>query len=129
MCDQCGYASVSAKGLAIHMGLGKCKRNVKENLANGVVVNNLVNGTPGVNNGATGGYESEDEEVSFSPRLGEEHSSSTSCNPSEGSSSKKSCQKGEKETSDTEETGGRPDRKRKRVEVQPLVKVGRKKHH
>ena len=80
MCDQCGYASVSAKGLAIHMGLGKCKRNVKENLANGVVINNLVNGTPGVNNGATGGYESEDEEVSFSPRLGEEHS--TSCNPS-----------------------------------------------
>ena len=84
MCDQCGYASVSAKGLAIHMGLGKCKRNVKENLANGVVVinNAVVNGTPGVNNGATGGYESEDEEVSFSPRLGEEHSSSTSCNPS-----------------------------------------------
>ena len=83
MCDQCGYASVSAKGLAIHMGLGKCKRNVKENLANGVVViNNVVNGTPGVNNGANGGYESEDEEVSFSPRLGEEHSSSTSCNPS-----------------------------------------------
>ena len=82
MCDQCGYASVSAKGLAIHMGLGKCKRNVKENLANGVIINNVVNGTPGVNNGANGGYESEDEEVSFSPRLGEEHSSSTSCNPS-----------------------------------------------
>merc|ERR1719192_1185411 len=88
-------------GLAIHMGLGKCKRNVKENLANGVVINNVVNGTPGVNNGANGGYESEDEEVSFSPRLGE------------------------KETSDTEETGGRPDRKRKRVEVQPLVKESR----
>ena len=82
MCDQCGYASVSAKGLAIHMGLGKCKRNVKENLANGVVVinNAVVNGTPGVNNGANGGYESEDEEVSFSPRLGEH--SSTSCNAS-----------------------------------------------
>jgi len=100
MCDQCGYASVSAKGLAIHMGLGKCKRNVKENLANGVVINSVVNGTPGVNNGANGGYESEDEEVSFSPRLGE------------------------KETSDTEETG-RPDRKRKRVEVEPLVKESR----
>ena len=62
VCDHCGYASISAKGLSIHMGLGKCKRTVKENLANGVSAN--------IGNGGSNGYESEDEEVSFSPRSG-----------------------------------------------------------
>ena len=61
VCDHCGYASISAKGLAIHMGLGKCKRTVKENLANDVVTSN----------GGTEGYESDDDEVSFSPRSGD----------------------------------------------------------
>ena len=63
VCDHCGYASISAKGLSIHMGLGKCKRNVKENLANGSLVTN--------GNGGTEGYESDDNEVSFSPRSGD----------------------------------------------------------
>ena len=68
VCDHCGYASISAKGLSIHMGLGKCKRTVKENLANGVVTSN----------GGTEGYESDDDEVSFSPRSGDLLSSSDS---------------------------------------------------
>ena len=63
VCDHCGYASISAKGLSIHMGLGKCKRTVKENLANGALVTN--------GNGGTEGYESDDNEVSFSPRSGD----------------------------------------------------------
>ena len=42
VCDHCGYASISAKGLSIHMGLGKCKRTVKENLANGALVTRVV---------------------------------------------------------------------------------------
>ena len=50
------------------MGLGKCKRTVKENLANGVVTSN----------GGTEGYESDDDEVSFSPRSGDLLSSSDS---------------------------------------------------
>ena len=63
VCDHCGYASISAKGLSIHMGLGKCKRTVKENLAN--------NGAVVTSNGGTEGYESDDDEVSFSPRSGD----------------------------------------------------------
>jgi hypothetical protein len=52
VCDHCGYVSISEKGLNIHKGLGKCKRNVRENL--------LVNHQ----NGLTDGHDSDDE-VSF----------------------------------------------------------------
>jgi len=91
VCDHCGYASISAKGLSIHMGLGKCKRTVKENLASGGVV---------TSNGETEDYQSDDDEVSFSPRTGG------------------------KDSTDIVESD-RPDRKRKRVDIQPLTKDSR----
>ena len=99
------------------MGLGKCKRTVKENLANGGAL--VTNG----NNGGTEDYESDDNEVSFSPRSGDLSSDQIRSSDRQIHRFQNlSPLSGVKESTDIVESD-RPDRKRKRVEIQHLTKV------